>query len=99
MIRRTGFRLLILVALSLIVGDAVFAQRRDFGGGGRRRQPQIVEGERNGVPLWKIPPAFKNDVFTFVRVRYNSNYRSWSWHTDYPDSELNFSSVFSSSPA
>jgi len=46
---------------------------------------------RNGVPDWEVDPRFKQDVFTFVRLRYNS-YRGYGkWATDYPDSDLNFS--------
>ncbi|MGC4031907.1 MAG: DUF4159 domain-containing protein [Tepidisphaeraceae bacterium] len=51
----------------------------------------IDENERNGVPLWDVPPAFKSDLFTFVRIRYNSVYGRRSWYTDFPDSDLNFS--------
>jgi len=49
------------------------------------------EADRNGVPTWDVAPAFADDVFTFVRIQYNSN-NSWDrWKTDYPDSDLNFS--------
>ncbi len=44
------------------------------------------------MPDWEVDPQFKNDVFTFVRVRYNSwGRRGGGWATDYPDSDLNFS--------
>ncbi len=57
----------------------------------RRRNAGIMPADRNGVPTWEVDPEFKDDVFTFVRIRYNS-YRSWSrWETDWPDAELNFS--------
>lgn len=38
-------------------------------------------------------PAFADDVFTFVRIRYRSwrRGRGGGWHTDYPDSDWNFS--------
>ncbi|QGQ21605.1 DUF4159 domain-containing protein [Gimesia benthica] len=53
----------------------------------RSRSPM----DRNGVPEWKVDPEFQHDVFTFVRIRYNSH-RGWRrWATDYPDSDLNFS--------
>lgn len=44
---------------------------------------------------WKVDPAFKNDVFTFARVRYRS-VRGWgrsggNWTTDTPDADLNLS--------
>lgn len=49
-------------------------------------------GERNGVPDWDVDPEFSKDVFTFVRVKYNSGGGGWRrWATDYPDSDLNFS--------
>jgi hypothetical protein len=52
--------------------------------------------DRNGVPDWSIDSEFKNDVFTFVRVRYTSSgsRRGWGWdkwRIDFPDSDLNFS--------
>jgi len=46
---------------------------------------------RQGVPDWKNHREFKEDVFTFVRVRYTSYGRGWGWDTDFPDSDLNFS--------
>jgi len=57
---------------------------------------------RAGVPEWEVDPAFKQDVFTFARVKYTSGRRGWGggfgrnwgrgggrWATDYPDAELN----------
>lgn len=53
---------------------------------------------RAGVDAWSIDPAFREDVFTFVRLRYGVDpglRRGWrgyrSWEVDYPDSDLNFS--------
>src|SRR4051812_7104270 len=94
--------LLAFVALVCVVAATVFAQQRGFGGrrGGRR---QIDLSERNGVPEWDVDPAFKKDVFTFVRIKYSSDggsgryrggYGGWGgdrWLTDFPDSDLNFS--------
>ena len=70
------------------------------GGRARRRLPD----DRAGVPNWKVDERFKNDVFTFVRVEYDSGYgggaagrlrrrlgRRGRWATDWPDSDLNFS--------
>jgi hypothetical protein len=84
-----------LVAL-LAIATLTFAQRRRrdrdrFGGFGR--------DERAGVPLWENDPEFANDVFTFVRVEYDSfgGRGYWGgrgggrWATDYPDSDYNFS--------
>ena len=64
----------------------------------RRGNPRALPGDRSGVPNWKVDERFKNDVFTFVRVEYDSAYggRGWGrwgggWRTDWPDSDLNFS--------
>ncbi len=47
---------------------------------------------RGGVPTWEVDQKYPEDVFTFVRVRYNSWGGRWGkWQTDYPDSDLNFS--------
>lgn len=49
--------------------------------------------DRRGVPEWEVDPAFKHDVFTFARIKYESfRSRYWGrrgWSTDYPDAELN----------
>lgn len=55
-----------------------------------------ITTNRNGVPTWEIDPAFKDDVFTFVRVRFDSPWGrrgggGGGWATDFPDSDLNFS--------
>ena len=58
----------------------------------RRINPELVD--RNGVPEWQNDEQFKRDVFTFVRIRYESfggRRRGGNWLTDYPDSDLNFS--------
>jgi len=63
-----------------------------------RRSPiDGLPADRAGVPDWKIDERFKDDVFTFVRVQYNSyrgmgrRGRGGAWTTDWPDSDLNFS--------
>jgi hypothetical protein len=81
-------RRVLLVALGIVSITAVgFAQR------GRWRQQQwMIDTEltdRRGVPDWENDKEFKDDVFTFVRIRYTAD--GWSkWHVDYPDSDLNF---------
>lgn len=71
---------------------AMFAQRGrtrySFSGNGTET---IVD--RRGVPDWEVDPDFPDDVFTFVRIRYNpyGGGRGGKWATDYPDSDLNFS--------
>jgi hypothetical protein len=54
-------------------------------------RPEYVD--RGGVPVWENSEQFKSDVFTFVRIRYNSygDYRGGKWATDFPDADLNFS--------
>ncbi|MEI6538982.1 MAG: DUF4159 domain-containing protein [Planctomycetota bacterium] len=86
--RRHGVVLIAMLAVCCTA--AAFAQ---FGGQrGRYRDLQGADGrvQRNGVPDWKLDEKFRNDVFTFVRIRYRSQGR-WGWQTDYPDADLNFS--------
>jgi hypothetical protein len=85
------------LCLSLAAG-LVLAQQRGWYGGGRRygrNPPAPPEGEiveRNGNPDWDNDPHFKKDVFTFVRIKYETTgYRGGGWRTDFPDSDLNFS--------
>ncbi|TWT75391.1 DUF4159 domain-containing protein [Allorhodopirellula solitaria] len=51
--------------------------------------------DRNGVPDWEIDEEFPSDMFTFVRIKYDSyggrGRRGGSWRTDHRDSDLNFS--------
>lgn len=76
---------------ALLLTDTALAQRW-------RRGP-IDESDRRGVPDWQLNPRFAGEVFTFVRVRYDSwggrsnrgYYRYGAWSTDWPDSDLNFS--------
>lgn len=94
---RTGLWLVIvgmsvsMVLLSPAECDAQFRGRR-----GRSMPPQ-GDGDRfyfdrNGVPTWDVDEQFPTDVFTFVRIRYNSADGSGGkWATDYPDSDLNLS--------
>lgn len=71
------------VATIIIVAAIAWAQRGV-------RPPS--EGRR-GVPDWQLDNEMPRDVFTFVRIRYSSNYgrRGGGWRTDYPDADLNFS--------
>jgi hypothetical protein len=62
------------------------------------RSSYQINSNRAGIPDWQIDSEFKEDVFTFVRIRYTSRSSSsgrslsgGTWSTDYPDSELNFS--------
>jgi hypothetical protein len=83
-------RALILCTLLLAVSGsslAQFAQRR-----WRRDRSIDINIDRRGVPDWEVDAEFPDDVFTFVRARYNAYRGGWGkWATDYPDSDLNFS--------
>jgi hypothetical protein len=48
---------------------------------------------RGDVPDWEIDRCFDKDLFTFVRIKYDSaGYRrGGGWATDFRDSDLNFS--------
>ena len=82
----------ITICTALALGGLALAQRNrggfdPFGQG-------VVD--RNGVPDWEVKDHMPDDVFTFVRIKYNSNDGGWGrrggkWRTDYPDSDLNFS--------
>jgi hypothetical protein len=59
-----------------------------------------VGSHSSGTPNWTNPPAFEKDVFTFVRVIFQSDSRprpgrSWfrwlGWWVDFPDADLNLS--------
>ena len=54
------------------------------------------QADRDAAPNWEINEHFKNDVFTFVRIKYASEggggyRRRGGWATDFPDSDLNLS--------
>ena len=53
-----------------------------------------IPSHSTGTPNWTNEPGFESDVFTFTRIRRDRVSRSWSagsWHTDFPDSDLNLS--------
>lgn len=86
----TQRRLWIAALLFLVGASALLAQRgrRGFNAFDPNAPP-----ERNGVPEWEVNPEMPEDVFTFVRLRFDSINRGGNeaWATDYPDSDLNFS--------
>lgn len=86
--RRLPPLVMLLVAAGLLAGTGLaLAQRASF----RGASPDDRTAGRRGVPDWTTDPEFGDDVFTFVRIRYNAH-RGWRrWATDYPDSDLNFS--------
>jgi hypothetical protein len=102
MTRRRAILLAMPLLVAIASGLAVAQYRRGYGG----RMPGQMPADRAGVPNWKVDERFKHDVFTFVRVQYESGgwrgggfgggrrYRGgWGggWATDWPDSDLNFS--------
>ena len=80
---------LVAGSIFLVIAAALWAQRR---------WPGLYSGSwysRGGVPQWQNDPEFATDVFTFVRIRYDSYYggrhRGGGWATDAPANDLNFS--------
>ena len=86
-----------LAALALVMIGAVATVAIAQRGRGYRREFRPDEPfDRGGVPEWKNDEQFKDDVFTFTRVRYKSWGGGWGrrggrWATDYPDADLNLS--------
>ena len=83
----------VLTGLCVLITAGAVAQ---FGGSRRYRRGRAdwdpnVRPDRAGTPDWKIDEKFKDDVFTFCRIRYSSYSRWEKWSTDYPDAEINFS--------
>jgi hypothetical protein len=69
--RRRAILLVIPLLVAVVSGLAV----AQFGGGRRfRGVPGQMPADRAGVPDWKNDERFKHDVFTFVRVQYDSGY-------------------------
>src|SRR3954465_778631 len=67
---------------------------------------QPLPPDRSGVTNWELDPGFKNDAFTFVRLRFTNGHRgrfggggargfgtgtATSWLNDWPSGDLNFS--------
>lgn len=72
-----------LLCLGLSVFSSALAQRGQRGW--RRPIP-----ERSEFPTWENKSGFKQDVFTFARIRYTPHYHR-GWDADYPDADWNFS--------
>lgn len=76
----------VVTSLVVFVVAGVLVSRQSSAQGRREYRP-----DRRGVPDWQVDDEFDQDVFTFVRIQYDS-WSGWSkWRTDYPDAELNFS--------
>ncbi len=79
-------RRLIIIALALTALVAAAQFRGNRGG----------PVSRGDIPTWEVNPRFKQDVFTFVRVEFNTGGRGGrfggrGWMIDYPNADLNFS--------
>jgi hypothetical protein len=74
---------MLIVAMCSMV---LLAQQR----GRRGRGSSYQTTDRMGVPTWEIDKKFSKELFTFVRIKYDSWGRG-GWFIDYRDSELNFS--------
>jgi hypothetical protein len=87
-----NFKRALIFGLLLLVGGIAGAQRW---GRGRYYRDDLhnAREEMPDAPTWTNRAGFEKDVFTFVRVKYESdNPRGWSgggWHTDVPESDLN----------
>lgn len=85
-------RRLIFFLVAVVVASPAEAQFR-FGG---RRAPTMDRGD---VPEWSVDPAFKQDVFSFARLKFSSfggrgrGFGGWGgggrWMTDAPEADLN----------
>lgn len=88
-LNRRSLPVAVALAMIVLIAGSTVAQRGRYG----RDRYNFGNGERidrRGVPDWKVDENFQQDVFTFVRIKYDS-YGRWGWPTDYPDSDLNFS--------
>jgi hypothetical protein len=87
-LKRLATRAALLFLVVAFCGETL----SQFGGGGRRGRGAPAFS-RGSVPEWELEPKFKQDCFTFVRIKYRStrDSSSWAWWTDYPDAEVNMS--------
>lgn len=78
--------LICLCLLGTFVASITLAQRWRY-----QRDWQSVG--RGDVPDWQVDTDFPNDLFTFVRIKYQSHGYGGGggWDTDFRDSDLNFS--------
>lgn len=98
-----GFGLFLLLAMTASVFAQGPGRRSGPIGGGELFIPEDVKTARevetrtDDMAFWTNPPAFKRDLFTFARVRYDKNpfarrnRRTGGWTTDLPDADINLS--------
>ena len=75
--------IVLTVFLAVTVGVAAWQRGRGPG-----------SADRSEYPTWTIEEEFKHDVFTFARIRYdsdNNSRRGRHWSNDFPDCDWNFS--------
>lgn len=83
--------------LALVAGALWLATAGGAGSSGWQEwQPawRTRSAQRSMYPRWTIDEAFRRDVFTFARVRFDSHGfagRGGAWDNDYPDCDWNFS--------
>lgn len=89
--RRLVMRRLVMLALLFVVVGGTLAMAQ-YSRSMRSRRDRGMN-DRGGVPEWPVNADFSHDLFTFVRIEYDSWGRGWGskWATDYPDSDFNFS--------
>ena len=86
--------------LSCLMATQCLGQRLSGPGSGGRGSERLITqpgpSSRAGVPEWHVEDEFKDDIFTFMRIRY-SNGGGWGrrggggWAVDHPNADLNFS--------
>jgi hypothetical protein len=83
---RRSLSILTAACILLVLTSLAIAQRYRYG----RSWEDVGRGD---VPMWEVEPRFREDIFTFVRIKYDSHgyRRGGGWATDYRDSDLNFS--------
>jgi hypothetical protein len=79
------------LATTAALAVVLLAQLWDTADAQRRFSRRVPSFDRNGVPTWEVDAEMPDEVFTFVRLRYESSHRGGAWATDYPDAELNLS--------
>lgn len=86
---------LFIISATLTAAMAVWQPPGGRGRGGGARMGGQSQSTRSDYPIWTSPSEFERDVFTFVRIQYDSaggrggGFGGWS--NDYPDCDWNFS--------
>lgn len=91
----------ILLMTLVVVAQSIWPPQNSGGGrmrgggggfqGGMGQGPGFNSSNRSGVPEWSIDSHFEPEIFTFVRIEYDSMYGRSMWRVDYPAADLNFS--------